>query len=262
MAAHGAARAAELEAALAAARHRPASTRARTSTSSRSRVPDAPGRPRARCSTRASWPGCRCATSYPDDAELADALLVCATEVTTSDDIERLRERALADELARESTAGRGRDRGSGPMGVVGPRLQPTLCGAQRARPWRRQGARTRPRTRSTASRPTQRRATPPGLPELTEPEVVRHYVNLSQLNYAVDTGFYPLGSCTMKYNPKVNEWAARLPGFAAASTRWHPTRVAQGTLAAAVGAGARRWPRSAACAPSRSSPRPARTAS
>jgi glycine dehydrogenase subunit 2 len=71
---------------------------------------------------------------------------------------------------------------------------------------------------------------TPPALPELNEPEVVRHFVNLSQLNYAIDTGFYPLGSCTMKFNPKLNEWAARLPGFA----NLHPLapdEVAQGTL-------------------------------
>ncbi|MCO6452284.1 MAG: aminomethyl-transferring glycine dehydrogenase subunit GcvPB [Caldilineales bacterium] len=52
-------------------------------------------------------------------------------------------------------------------------------------------------------------------LPEMSELEVVRHYVRLSQLNYAVDKGFYPLGSCTMKYNPKVNERMARLPGLA-----------------------------------------------
>jgi glycine dehydrogenase subunit 2 len=75
-----------------------------------------------------------------------------------------------------------------------------------------------------------QRRAAPPALPELNEPEVVRHYVNLSQLNFAVDTGFYPLGSCTMKWNPKVNEWAARLPGFAALHPM-APDAVAQGTL-------------------------------
>ena len=73
-------------------------------------------------------------------------------------------------------------------------------------------------------------RATPPGLPELSEPEVVRHYVNLSHLNYAVDTGFYPLGSCTMKFNPKLNEWAARLPGFAGLHPM-APDAVAQGTL-------------------------------
>jgi len=52
-------------------------------------------------------------------------------------------------------------------------------------------------------------------LPEVGELDLVRHYVRLSQLNHAVDTGFYPLGSCTMKYNPKMNEAAARLPGFA-----------------------------------------------
>jgi len=51
-------------------------------------------------------------------------------------------------------------------------------------------------------------------LPEVSENQVVRHYVHLSTLNYSVDTGFYPLGSCTMKYNPKVNEQMARLPGF------------------------------------------------
>lgn len=52
-------------------------------------------------------------------------------------------------------------------------------------------------------------------LPEVSELQVVRHFVNLSQLNYAIDKGFYPLGSCTMKYNPKVNEDMARLPGLA-----------------------------------------------
>jgi glycine dehydrogenase subunit 2 len=53
----------------------------------------------------------------------------------------------------------------------------------------------------------------------VSEPEVVRHFVRLSQLNYAIDTGLFPLGSCTMKYNPKVNEDVARIPGFA----RLHP---------------------------------------
>lgn len=50
--------------------------------------------------------------------------------------------------------------------------------------------------------------------PELSEVDVVRHYTRLSTWNYGVDSGFYPLGSCTMKYNPKINEVAARLPGF------------------------------------------------
>src|SRR5436853_5854244 len=56
-------------------------------------------------------------------------------------------------------------------------------------------------------------------LPEVSEVDIVRHYSRLSQLNYGVDTHFYPLGSCTMKYNPKLNEDMARLPGFA----RLHP---------------------------------------
>ena len=49
-------------------------------------------------------------------------------------------------------------------------------------------------------------RAEAPALPEVSEVDVVRHYTNLSQMNFGVDTGFYPLGSCTMKYNPKINE--------------------------------------------------------
>jgi glycine dehydrogenase subunit 2 len=60
----------------------------------------------------------------------------------------------------------------------------------------------------------TLRRAEPPRLPELAEPELVRHFTELSTRNFGIDTGFYPLGSCTMKYNPRVNERAAALPGF------------------------------------------------
>ena len=58
-------------------------------------------------------------------------------------------------------------------------------------------------------------RKEPAPLPEVSEIEVVRHYTHLSQRNFGVDTGFYPLGSCTMKYNPKLNEDMASLPGFA-----------------------------------------------
>ena len=54
-----------------------------------------------------------------------------------------------------------------------------------------------------------------PSLPEVTEPEVIRHFTNLSTLNMSVDTHFYPLGSCTMKYNPKRNERIAGWDGFA-----------------------------------------------
>ncbi|MBP3298820.1 MAG: aminomethyl-transferring glycine dehydrogenase subunit GcvPB [Muribaculaceae bacterium] len=59
------------------------------------------------------------------------------------------------------------------------------------------------------------RRSVPAELPEVSEPDVVRHYTNLSSKNFGVDTGFYPLGSCTMKYNPKINEEIAQLPAFA-----------------------------------------------
>jgi glycine dehydrogenase subunit 2 len=59
------------------------------------------------------------------------------------------------------------------------------------------------------------RQASPPPLPELGEPDVIRHYTNLSTLNMSVDTHFYPLGSCTMKYNPKRNERVAAWEGMA-----------------------------------------------
>ena len=62
-------------------------------------------------------------------------------------------------------------------------------------------------------------RSEEPQLPEVSELEVVRHYTNLSQMNFGVDTGFYPLGSCTMKYNPKINEEVACMPGF----SQMHP---------------------------------------
>jgi len=67
-------------------------------------------------------------------------------------------------------------------------------------------------------------------LPEVSELDLVRHYTRLSQLNYAIDTQFYPLGSCTMKYNPKVNERTAALPGFSQVHPQ-QPTHTAQGCL-------------------------------
>ena len=59
-------------------------------------------------------------------------------------------------------------------------------------------------------------RSLPPALPRLSEPEVMRHYSKLASLNYSISEQFYPLGSCTMKYNPVANEAAASLPGFSA----------------------------------------------
>ncbi len=73
-------------------------------------------------------------------------------------------------------------------------------------------------------------RKEPPDLPEMAEVNVVRHFIRLSQRNHGVDTGFYPLGSCTMKYNPKVNENVARLPGFAALHP-YAPEETVQGAL-------------------------------
>ena len=69
-------------------------------------------------------------------------------------------------------------------------------------------------------------RAEAPALPQVSELDVVRHYTNLSQMNFGVDSGFYPLGSCTMKYNPKINEEIAAMPAFAGL----HPLQPA-GTL-------------------------------
>src|SRR3972149_9796665 len=62
-------------------------------------------------------------------------------------------------------------------------------------------------------------RKSPLELPEVSELDIVRHFTRLSQLNYSIDTHFYPLGSCTMKYNPKINDTLASLEGF----TRLHP---------------------------------------
>ena len=114
-------------------------------------------------------------------------------------------------------------------MTVVGERLQPTIF--ERSRPGRGGDKIPHPPKDALERLPaTARRSAPPALPELNEPEVVRHYVNLSHLNYSIDSGFYPLGSCTMKYNPKLNEWAARLPGFAGLHP-FTPDEAAQGTL-------------------------------
>ena len=73
-------------------------------------------------------------------------------------------------------------------------------------------------------------RETPAELPEITEPEVVRHFVNLSTKNHHVDKDFYPLGSCTMKYNPKINDVIASMPGFAGLHPD-QPEETTQGAL-------------------------------
>ena len=114
-------------------------------------------------------------------------------------------------------------------MTAGGDRLGPTLF--ERSRPGRGGGKIPHPPKDALARIPADRlRAHGPRLPEVSESELTRHYVHLSQLNYSVDTGFYPLGSCTMKYNPKIDEWAARLPGFASLHPL-APDELAQGTL-------------------------------
>ena len=74
-------------------------------------------------------------------------------------------------------------------------------------------------------------RTEPPLLPQVAESQVVRHYTRLAHLNHCVDAGFYPLGSCTMKYNPKVNDEVAALPGFAELHP-YQPEEDLQGILA------------------------------
>ena len=91
-----------------------------------------------------------------------------------------------------------------------------------------------RTRCRATTCRPPRCRSSsaasaPPRLPEIAEPELVRHFTELSSRNYGVDTGFYPLGSCTMKHNPRVNERVVGLPGF----RDLHPHQVEEGAQGA-----------------------------
>src|SRR3954468_14768635 len=74
-------------------------------------------------------------------------------------------------------------------------------------------------------------RAAPIGLAGLSEPETLRHYVRLSQKNHAIDLALYPLGSCTMKHNPRLNEKMARLPGFADLHPL-QPVSTTQGAIA------------------------------
>ena len=85
---------------------------------------------------------------------------------------------------------------------------------------------------RDVAAAPLDRTITSeaPDIPDLSEVDVVRHYTRLSQWNFGVDTGMYPLGSCTMKYNPKVNERLSALPGFAGAHPLL-PNALCQGAL-------------------------------
>jgi glycine dehydrogenase subunit 2 len=84
----------------------------------------------------------------------------------------------------------------------------------ERSRPGRRAGRPPRTGLPVPELPDSLARSTPPRLPELSEPELVRHFTALADRTFGVDTGFYPLGSCTMKHNPRVHERLAGLPGF------------------------------------------------
>ena len=153
---------------------------------------------------------------WPDRPELADLLLVAATETNTEDEM---------DAFAAALAGGAAMSDWSKALSGFAPRAgrrQPTIAGS-RSRSCCC-SSRTRPaaaasicpsRPRSPTGSAACAREGAIGLPGLSEPQVVRHYTRLSQKNYGIDTGLYPLGSCTMKHNPRLNEKLARLPGFA-----------------------------------------------
>ena len=185
------------------------------------RVPDARA-VHARLLERGVLAGIPLADLLPDEPSLADGLLVCATEVTTSD----------GDRAVRGGAGRRAGRRGRGRCGDERRRraapADPLRAQPPRAR--RRQDpapARGRPRPHPGRGAPRRRRRPCPSSPS---PRSSATTSTCRQLNYSVDTGFYPLGSCTMKYNPKLNEWAARLPGFADLHPL-APDAIAQGTL-------------------------------
>jgi glycine cleavage system P protein (glycine dehydrogenase) subunit 2 len=99
----------------------------------------------------------------------------------------------------------------------------------ERSRPGRRAGRVPETGVEAADVPAELRRAKPPRLPEIAEPDLVRHFTELSTRTFGIDTGFYPLGSCTMKYNPRVNERAAALGGF----RDLHPHQDAEGAQGA-----------------------------
>src|SRR5439155_1257358 len=155
------------------------------------RIPDAKRR-HAALADQGILAGFPLEDAYP---ALRNCLLVAATELTTDDDVARL---VGGDELRV---------------------LQPLIFAS--SRPGRRDVRFPKPSEAAQAAAASQPelpaealRTAAARLPEVSELDLLRHFNRLSHLNHAIDLGFYPLGSCTMKYNPKVNEWAARLPGL------------------------------------------------
>jgi glycine dehydrogenase subunit 2 len=114
------------------------------------------------------------------------------------------------------------------PVRTQGPEVPETLH--ERSRPGRRAWSFAKLDVPEVTLPAEAARRSAPDLPEVAEIDLVRHYTRLSQMNYGVDTGFYPLGSCTMKYNPKLAEEAAAMPGFRRAHPL-QPDATVQGIL-------------------------------
>ncbi len=196
-----------------------------------------------RCAAEGVNPGLALGRDYP---EHPDGLLVAITERRSRADIDRLADVLRPRGGGRALGPARRRDGGGGvSVQVQTPQQrEPATTIYERSRPGRRAfvapalDVPERPLDELLPAR--LRRAAPPELPEVAEPEIVRHYNRLSKRNFDLDTGFYPLGSCTMKHNPKLHERVAALPGHA----RLHPF---QAPRAGPGGAGADVEPRAGA---------------
>lgn len=174
---------------------------------------------------------------YPlgrDYPEYEDSFLVAITEQRTKEDIDFLAD--YLDDASNNSGGGVRcrRDAGRRPVGgaVMSPSTGTITETPQQADPAVTIYEKSVPGRRAAQLPPTgvERpidelipshllREAPAELPEVSEPEIIRHYNRISRRNFDLDTGFYPLGSCTMKYNPRLNERVAALPGHA----RLHP---------------------------------------
>ena len=182
----------------------------------------------ARCQDAGVNPGFALGREYD---EHPDGLLVAVTEQRSKADIDRLADALGARVAAERRDAGGGRVSATArdPAAARGgdDDLREGRRGAPRVQPARRLDV---PEARAALLPDGLRRREPPRLPEVSEPELVRHYVNLSKRNFDLDSGFYPLGSCTMKHNPRLHERVAALPGHARLHPLQDPAR-AQGAL-------------------------------
>lgn len=142
---------------------------------------------------------------------------------------------SVAEAPKRHDASGRGAawsgDAGGEELTVVEPLIFERSRATRRAVRFPNASARARERGAGQPQLPASAlRTEAPRLPEVSELDMLRHFNRLAHLNQAIDLNFYPLGSCTMKYNPKVNEWAARLPGLAD-SHPLDPEALSQGSL-------------------------------